>query len=190
MRSSIIVYLLLIVFSQYASAADSQVAADWTLVAADGQAINLNDESQKQTTVLLFWATWCPYCKALMPHLQSVVLEYGDKVKVLAINIMEDGDPVEFIESAGFDFTLLPNGDDVADIYEVTGTPGVFVVDHNRVIRFDLRKLPMIEPSWTGKPASNRRRAAYRAPYWAAAIRQSIDAVINDRMRSEISGAD
>ncbi len=189
MRNSIIVYLLIIVFSQYASAADSLVAADWTLVAADGQAINLNDESQKQTTVLLFWATWCPYCKALMPHLQSVVLEYGDKVKILAINIMEDGDPVEFIESAGYDFTLLLNGDDVADTYGVTGTPGVFVVDYNRVIRFDLRRLPIFEPPSTGEPTSNRRRAAYRAPYWAAVIRQSIDAVIEDRMQSEISGA-
>ena len=189
MRNSIIVYVLIIVFSQYASAADSLVAPDWTLVAADGQAINLNDESQKQTTVLLFWATWCPYCKALMPHLQSVVLEYGYKVKVLAINIMEDGDPVEFIENAGYDFTLLPNGDDVADTYGVTGTPGVFVVDHNRVIRFDLRNLPIFEPPSTGKPASNRRRAAYHAPYWAAVIRQSIDAVIEDRMRAEISGA-
>ncbi len=189
MRNSIIVYLLFIVFSQYASAAVSLVAPDWTLVAADGQAINLNDESQKQTTVLLFWATWCPYCKALMPHLQSVVLEYGDNVKVLAINIMEDGDPVEFIENAGYDFTLLLNGNNVADSYGVTGTPGVFVVDHNRVIRFDLRKLPMIEPLSTGKTASNRRRAAYFAPYWAAVIRQSIDAVIEDRTQSEISGA-
>ncbi len=189
MRNSVIVCLLIIVFSQYASAADSFVAPDWTLVAADGQAINLNDESQKQTTVLFFWATWCPYCKALMPHLQSVVLEYGDKVKVLAINIMEDGDPVEFIENAGYDFTLLLNGDDVASTYRVTGTPGVFVVDQNRVIRFDLRRLPIIEPPWTGKPASNRRRAAYRAPYWAAVIRRSIDAVIEDRMQSEMSGA-
>ncbi len=102
---------------------------------------------------------------------------------------MEDGDPVKFIENAGYDFTLLPNGDDVADTYKVTGTPGVFIVDHNRVIRFDLGKLPIIEPSWTGKPASNRRRAAYGAPYWAAVIPQSIDAVIEDRMQSEISGA-
>ena len=189
MRNFIIVYVLVIVFSQYASAADTRVAPDWTLVAADGQAINLNDESQKQTTVLLFWATWCPYCKALMPHLQSVVLEYGNNVKVLAINIMEDSDPVEFIENAGYDFTLLPNGEDVADIYDVTGTPGVFVVDHKRVIRFDLRKLPIIEPLSTGKAASNRRRAAYLVPYWAAKIRQSIDAVLEDRMQAEISGA-
>ena len=189
MRNSIIVYLLIIVFSQYASAADSVVAPDWTLVAADGRATNLNNESQKQATILLFWATWCPYCKALMPHLQSVVLEYGDKVKVLAINIMEDGDPVEFIESAGYDFTLLPDGDRVAEAYGVTGTPGVFVVDHNRVIRFDLRRLPILETSRTGKPTSNRRRAAYHAPYWAAAIRQSIDVVIEDRMRSKIRGA-
>ncbi len=102
---------------------------------------------------------------------------------------MEDGDPVKFIENAGYDFTLLPNGDEVADIYKVTGTPGVFVVDHNRLIRFDLRKLPIIERPSTGKPASNRRRAAYGAPYWAAVIRQSIDAVIEDLMQSEISSA-
>ena len=189
MRISIIVYILIIVFSQYASAADDLVAPDWTLMAADGQVINLNNESQKQATVLLFWATWCPYCKAMMPHLQSVVLEYGGKVRVLAISIMEDGYPVEFIENAGYYFTLLPNGDAVAETYGVTGPPAVFVVDHNQIIRFDLRKLPTIDPSWTGKSASNKTRAAYRAPYWAAAIRQSLDAVIEDRMQSERSAA-
>ncbi len=189
MRNSIIVYALIIIFSNYASAADRLVAPDWTLVAADGQTVNLNDEVQKQTTLLLFWAPWCPYCKTLMPHLQSVVLEYGDKVKVLAINIKEDGDPVEFIESAGYDFTLFPNGDDVADTYEVTGTPGVIVVDHNRVIRFDLRRLPVIEPRSIDKPAVYRSRAAYRAPYWAAEIRQSLDAILEDQMQAEIRGA-
>ncbi|MCP5091039.1 MAG: redoxin domain-containing protein, partial [Gammaproteobacteria bacterium] len=28
----------------------------------------------QQPVILLFWATWCPYCKALMPHLQSIRL--------------------------------------------------------------------------------------------------------------------
>ena len=187
MRNSIIVYALIIIFSNYASGADSLVAPDWTLVAADGQTVNLNEEVQKQTTLLLFWATWCPYCKALMPHLQSMVLEYGDKLKVLAINIMEDGDPLEFIESAGYDFTLLLNGDDVADSYNVSGTPGVVVIDQNWFIRFDLRRLPAIDSPSTRKPASNTGRAAYLASYWAAEIRQSIDAIFEDRMQSDIS---
>ncbi len=189
MRNSIIVFALIIIFSNHASAADSVVAPDWTLVAADGQTINLNEEVQKQTTLLLFWATWCPYCKALMPHLQSMVLEYGDKVKVLAINIKEDGDPVEFIERAGYDFTLLLNGDEVADSYNVSGTPGVVIIDQNWFVRFDLRRLPAIDLPLSRKPASNTGRAAYMAPYWAAEIRQSIDAILEDPMQSEISVA-
>jgi hypothetical protein len=45
-----------------------------------------------------------------MPHLQSIRLEYGDAVEILAINIMEDGDPVRYIADAGYDFTLLLSG--------------------------------------------------------------------------------
>ena len=41
-------------------------------------------------TIVLFWATWCPYCKSLMPHLQSVVDEYGGEVEVIALNFRED----------------------------------------------------------------------------------------------------
>ena len=115
-----------------------------------------------------------------MPHLQSIRLEYGDDVRILAINIFEDGDPIGFMQDAGYDFTLLLDGDKVAETYGVTGTPAVFVVDNERKIRFDLRKLPRLEPPDTGEPAGHRRKAAYRAPFWAAEIRKSIDAVIKD----------
>ncbi len=161
-------------------AADTQLAPDWTLSTPEGQSVNLADEAGKQTTVLLFWATWCPYCKALMPHLQSIRLEYGEEVEILAINIFEDADPVAFIAGAGYDFILLPDGDTVAEQYGVSGTPAVFVVDQKRAIRFDLRKLPQIEPPDDGKKAGNSRKAAFRAPYWAAEIRRSIDAVRKD----------
>ena len=183
MRNFLIVCTLILPLLTCGAKADPTVAADWSLVAADGQRVKLSDEAGQQTTVLLFWATWCPYCKALMPHLQSMRLEYGDRIKILAINIFEDGDPVEFIESAGYDFTLLLIGDDVADTYAVTGTPSVFVLDDQRVIHFDLRKLPRIEPPDMGEPASNRRKAAFRAPYWAAEIRKSIDLVLQQAKR-------
>lgn len=115
-----------------------------------------------------------------MPHLQSIRLEFGDDVKILAINIFEDGDPAGFMQKAGYDFTLLLDGDKVADSYGVTGTPAVFVLDSERKIRFDLRKLPQLEPPETGKPASNSRKAAFRAPFWAAEIRKSIDEVLEN----------
>jgi len=162
-----------------ASAGEFSTAPDFTLVTPDGQAVSLAREARTQPTIVLFWATWCPYCKALMPHLQSIRLEYGKDVKVLAIDIQDaDGDPVAFMREAGYDFTLLPNGDAVAERYGVLGTPGLFIVDRHRNIRFDLRKLPQLEPPDVGSPAGNRRKAAYRAPFWAAEIRKSLDEVL------------
>ena len=180
MRKFLIAGALILALSSSALADDDPIAPNWSLNTADDQVVKLDDVVPQQTTVLLFWATWCPYCKALMPHLQSIRLEYGEDIRILAINIFEDGDPIGFIQKAGYDFTLLLDGDKVAETYGVTGTPAVFVVDSERRIRFDLRKLPRLEPSDTGEPAGHGRKAAYRAPFWAAEIRKSIDAVIKD----------
>ncbi len=173
-----VVFLLLLLASQApANAAD--MAPDWSLVSSSGETVRLSEEVKQQTTVLFFWATWCPYCKALMPHLQSIRLEYGDDVEILAINFREDGDPVTFIEDAGYDFTVLPDGDAVAERYGVHATPGIIVVDGQQEIRFDLRKLPRRKfPSEDVQTGSHKRKAAYRAPYWAAAIRKSLDEVL------------
>jgi len=166
------------------STADETIAADWTLTDPDGQAVHLQEEVEAQATILLFWATWCPYCKALLPHLQSIRLEYGDRVKILAINFREDGDPVAFINDSGYEVTLLLNGDDVAELYDIYGTPGVILLDENRVIHFDLRQLPRSEPREISESKSHKRKAAYRAPYWAAEIRKSLDSLIAEQYRA------
>ena len=130
--------------------------------------------------ILFFWATWCPYCKALMPHLQSIRLEYGDKVKILAINIRDKNDPVAFVEKAGYDFTVLPHGDEVAELYEIYGTPGIIIVDREQRMRFDLRALPQLDIPSNGEKMSNSKKAAYKAPYWAAEIRKALDSVLDE----------
>jgi len=61
----------------------AQPAPDWTLTSSEGDATRLSAEVRQQPVVLFFWATWCPYCKALLPHLQSIRLEHG--VEVAAI---------------------------------------------------------------------------------------------------------
>ncbi len=36
-----------------------------------------------------FWAEWCGPCKALMPTIEEIAQEMGDKVKVVKVNIEE-----------------------------------------------------------------------------------------------------
>jgi thiol-disulfide isomerase/thioredoxin len=175
MRLTVITAALLLTAT---SVLGADLAPDWRLAAGDGGSVRLSQEVKEQPVILLFWATWCPYCKALMPHLQSIRLEHGDAIKILAINIRDKNDPVAFIEKAGYDFTVLPHGDEVAELYAIYGTPGVIIVDREQRMRFDLRLLPEFSIPSNGEKLSNSKKAAYLAPYWAAEIRKSIDIVL------------
>jgi cytochrome c biogenesis protein CcmG/thiol:disulfide interchange protein DsbE len=172
--------VLILLLPALATAEDARVAPDWMLVSAQGETVRLSETVKEQPVVLFFWASWCPYCKALMPHLHSLRLEHGDDIVILAVNFREDGDPVEFIRNSGYDFTVLPDGDDVAAQYDIYGTPGLLIIDKIQNIRFDLRTLPRREPPFSEESPSHKRVAAYRAPYWAAEIRKSIDEVLGD----------
>ena len=155
--------------------AEEMTAPNWTLHTPDGTPVELAAVTSNKPQIILFWATWCPYCKALMPQIQSIIYEYGESVGVLAVNIMEDGDPETYMDEAGLDFTLLLEGDAVAEQYEVSGTPGVFIVDTNQNIRFNLRDLPGPNVGADIDKMSHRQKAKRLAPYWAAEIRMALD---------------
>lgn len=175
MRKILILAVSLTVLGSVTSNA-AELSPDWSHLSAADEQVLLSAEVREQPVVLFFWATWCPYCKALMPHLQSIRLEYGDRVKILAINFREKGDPVAYIEERAYDFTVLPGGEDIAALYEVWGTPGVLIVNGQREIAFDLRSLPAYESEQI--KSGHVSRASYLAPYWAAAIRESLDSVL------------
>ena len=162
-------------------AADPRIAPDWTLQAIDGESVTLSEVAAEQPVIVVFWATWCPYCKALLPHIQSIRLEYGDDIRVLAVHFRDDkGDPVEFMENAAYDFTVLPDGGEVAELNDIWATPGVLIVDRNMQIRFDQYELPKYDLPAAGKSPSHGKKAAYKAPYWAAEIRKALDKVLDE----------
>ena len=138
MKSRLLIWvaLLCLVASGVAIAADSAIA--WEGVGADGKAIRFDPAKLERPAILLFWATWCPYCKALMPFVQNVLDAAGrDRLDVYAIDINEDddADPVAELHDRHLTFTLVRDGDAIAKLYGVKGTPGLFLVDaHGQVI--------------------------------------------------------
>jgi thiol-disulfide isomerase/thioredoxin len=126
---------LLAVFSLSATA--QQAALAWEGKDADGHLVRFDPQHLQRPALLLFWATWCPYCKALMPYLQKVYDAAGrDKLDVYAIDIKDDGDPAAELKERGNTFTLIRDGDSIADLYGVKGTPGLFLVDRSGAIAY------------------------------------------------------
>ena len=186
MRLTLLLTAFGLFFGGDIAADEMRIAPDWTLQSQSGASVTLSEIAAEQPVIVLFWATWCPYCKALMPHIQSIRLEYGDEIRVLAIHFRDDkGDPVAYIESAGYDFTLLPDGDEVAKLNEVWGTPGLLIIDRDMLVRYDLYTLPQLDLSAAGKSPAHSKKAAYLAPYWAAELRKSLDRVLSERAQKE-----
>ncbi len=180
MRITIVLIALGLFIGGIIVADEAHKAPDWTLQSDSGESVTLSEVASEQPVIVLFWATWCPYCKALMPHIQSIRLEYGDEIRVLAVHFRDDkGDPVAYIENAGYDFTLLPDGNEVAELNEVWGTPGLLLIDRGRIIRYDLYTLPKLDLSAMKGSPSHGKRAGYLAPYWAAELRKSLDLVLS-----------
>ena len=143
---------------------------------SDGSELSLPAD-QQGIGVYLFWASWCPYCRALMPHLQSISDEYGDSISIYALNFRDEDDPVAYLSERGFDFISMNNADEVAELWGARGTPAVFLVDNQGLIRFNLYDL-LIETPPEFEQLNHRQRAQRRAPLWAARIRLALDELI------------
>ncbi|NBD94932.1 MAG: redoxin domain-containing protein [Gammaproteobacteria bacterium] len=168
MRIPIAVIALLLTLSAHA-----QPGSSFTLENLEGEILDL-PEQQEGAGLYFFWASWCPYCKALMPHLQSIADEYGERVTVYALNFRDSKDPAETIGASGYDFVVLPGADTVAESWGVHGTPGLFLVDRRGDIQFDLYQVVTENPPGYDD-LNHAQKAARRAPFWAARIREALD---------------
>jgi thiol-disulfide isomerase/thioredoxin len=129
--------LLFLVLMLSAPASAQERALPWQGTGADGGTIRFEPDRLQRPAILLFWATWCPYCKALMPHLQSVYDAAGrQRLDVYAIDIKDDGDPVAELRERGQTFTLIRDGDAIADVYGVKGTPSLLLVDRDGTVAY------------------------------------------------------
>lgn len=114
-----------------ASAQGIAAKYNFTLKDLDGKAVSLTDYSGK-IVILDFWDTWCPPCRAEIPHFVDLQTKYKDKgVQFIGLALAQEGlDAVKkFVVDNKVNYITLVATDDVAKQYGgIEGIPTTFVM--------------------------------------------------------------
>jgi len=122
------------------------------LVANDGTSLALAERG-KPTYVFLF-AGWCGPCQEAMPFVRSAYAKYGDRVRFVGVDVLEDADAARnAIATAALPFPVAIYPIDQLDAVVApavqlhAGTkyriPAEFLVDADGVVRFAWHGLAM-----------------------------------------------
>jgi thiol-disulfide isomerase/thioredoxin/Flp pilus assembly protein TadD len=128
-----------------------------------------------KVTVLNFWATWCPPCRAETPDMNAAYAKlHASDVTFLGIDTTETAPIVKtFLSAKGVPYPTALAGPDVYNAFGIAYIPTTVVLDAHGVVR----------ARWIGEmqPA---RLAAY-----IAAARAGRDAVFSSRQQSQIDAS-
>ncbi|SEM54308.1 Peroxiredoxin [Mesobacillus persicus] len=118
---------------------EGKAAPDFELTTPDGETVKLSDYQGKKV-ILNFWATWCPPCKAEMPHMQDFYEKNKENdIEILAVNLtnMDKGQAAieEFVTDYGLTFEIpLDEDGSIGMQYQAFSIPTSYMIDTNGVI--------------------------------------------------------
>ena len=117
--------------------AGAEEAPNFTLPSLTGGTVEL--ASHKGKVVLLdFWATWCPPCRAAIPHLVELQQTFGPQgFQALGLNLDDNPDDLTgFLARSPVNYPILRADEKVRASYGgVSAIPQVFLVDRKGRIR-------------------------------------------------------
>ena len=112
--------------------------AEWV----KGKAVNFNEGKGKTIYVVEFWATWCPPCRASIPHLTELQKKFKDKgVTIIGVSDETVSTVKPFVIKMGakMEYTVAVDKDQKTSAaymgaFGVGGIPHAFVVDKTGAI--------------------------------------------------------
>jgi peroxiredoxin len=112
------------------------LAPNFVLYTTLGEEVTMDDYLGRPV-VLNFWATWCPPCRAEVPHFQEASVKYNGKATIVGIDQGEPSSVVtDFANSFALSYPLLLDQDNsVNRQYGVTALPTTVFVDAQGVVR-------------------------------------------------------
>ena len=124
-----------------------------------GKPVNLADGKDKTIYVVEFWATWCPPCRASIPHLTELQQKFKDRgVQFVGVSNESLETVKPFVSQMGdkMNYTVAIDDNDKTSAdymgaFGVDGIPHAFVVDKSGAI------------SWHGHPMAELEQAIEKA---------------------------
>ncbi|MBY0154841.1 MULTISPECIES: TlpA disulfide reductase family protein [Cytobacillus] len=116
------------------------LAPDFELTDMEGNPVKLSDYRGK-AVLLNFWASWCPPCRAEMPHMEKLYNKYKDEnFDILAVNLTNteknSGDAEKFVKELGLTFTIpMDVKGEAGSDYNIMAYPTSYFIDSDGVIR-------------------------------------------------------
>ncbi|HLE62386.1 MAG TPA: TlpA disulfide reductase family protein [Pyrinomonadaceae bacterium] len=128
----------------HSSADVGEAAPEFQLRRMDGRTISLAD-FRGHPAVLIFWTSWCSFCKAEAPEFNRLVRRYRAKgVRLLGINVQDSEKRTRAgIRDFGIRYPVVRDVDaSVARRYQVAATPTVIFLDAQGVVTYRGNRLP------------------------------------------------
>lgn len=118
-------------------------APDFTGVDLSGTTHVLSDKKPR-VTLLKFWASWCPYCRADIPLMKAAMEKYrGQGLRLLTVSVDQDLNKLKTLVAneqlpypviPAYELSAPPEQAKIPALYETQGIPAYFVIDRTGTI--------------------------------------------------------
>ena len=138
--------LLMFVALAQAGSGEGQMATGFTVKRIDGDDFTLSDYRGDKMVHLVFWATWCPVCRAEIPVLKAMQQQHGDDVEILALSVnASDRHIPGYVKQHQLTYPVaIDLSRKVMEAYAVSGTPTQILIDRRGTIVYRGSETPDI----------------------------------------------